>query len=262
MKYILFLIIFIFSSGHYAVASLYYDSISPDVAAHQGYTTDGAYHYSIHTDHIYKRSLTDWSVVSENATPFSGLSGINHLGGGDISGGVLFIATETYASCVSFSGQRILKYSTNDLSYIGQSDISAQGIEVSAVAVDNARGEIYVSSFCTGTRIDRYSLDDLSFIGSITLSSAITQIQGITYFNNKIYIANNSGNLYQSDLSGNVSYIGSTGLTTGSNEGVKYFGNRLFWLYDDMSGSERVYSYVIHNYLQMSGVQLYQIGYQ
>jgi hypothetical protein len=226
-----------------ALYNLY--SASPATGGYQGWATDGTYNYLIGTGVIYKVNQdATWSFVTSNPAPFSGLTaGINHLGDGEYSGGNLYVAAENYTSCSSYSAGTLAVYGTGTgLPLSTSRNISADGHETSAVAVDAAANSLYVTSFCNGVgdasaTIWIYNLSTLTLTGTLTMSQNVPYIQGITYnaASNTLFIsADNStetqGFIYEvSPVTGQTTLVYSlpTSEFTGELEGLDYTQNTL-----------------------------------
>ncbi len=170
---------------------------SVDTHSHQGYTTNGDYDYTIHTDALYKyisfsmKPPFGGSLQASNTDPFAGLSNVDHLGDGDYENGKLYVPMEHYNGCGDVSNQKIAVFSASDLSRLSVHDISAQNFEVAGITVipeDGANGIIYLVSYCDGSKIWKYDLSNFSYLGYISLSSNIPHPQGITHYNNYFYI--------------------------------------------------------------------------
>lgn len=171
---------------------------SPNVfPAHQGFIGgDPDYYYTIDTAKIYKRSRSDWSIVAQNLSPFTGLptggTAINHLGAGSYYDGELYIAAEYWpGSCGSAkSGQQIAVYNASNLSLARTYPLGLDSTaEVGGVAIDAANGIAYVPSYCEPT-IRRYALPDMTPLPSLTVSpERITNMQGLVVSGGLLYIS-------------------------------------------------------------------------
>jgi hypothetical protein len=169
---------------------------SPETASRQGYTTDGAYHYTSDTAAIYKRNDDEqWTVAAENRYPFSGLSGRpNHLGDLDYHDGKLYVAVERFERACKFENQQIAVYDASDLSLLHSADTSAQGSDVSGVAAVPERNLLYLSSFCDGSKLWKHDLSTLAFVGTLSLDKNIPALQGITWDGERFYASSSDGN--------------------------------------------------------------------
>jgi len=152
------------------------------ITLEQGYTFDGTYHYLFGTSRLTKYD-SSWAIVIDNTTPFTGISGVNHLGDGVELGGFIYAPVETYPAV---TGMKIAKYNSSTLALVTTYDISAQGHECSSIATDGTT--LYISSYNDGTKIWKYSLTG-TYLGFITISEPFTNnIQGISYYNSEFYI--------------------------------------------------------------------------
>lgn len=165
--------------------------------AHQGFIGgDPDYYYTIDTNEIFKRSRSDWSIVAQNLSPFTGLptvgTAINHLGAGSYYGGELYIACEYWpGSCGSAkSGQQIAVYNASDLSLARTYPLGLDSTaEVGGVAIDAANSIAYVPSYCEPT-IRRYALPNMTPLSSLAVSpERITSIQGLAVSGGLLYVS-------------------------------------------------------------------------
>ena len=220
--------------------------ISRNTGMAEGYTTDGTYHYVISTTSLIKcLDNAGWTVIATNSTPFAGLTGYSHLGDGCYYNGKLYVAGEYYNSCADFSSQSIFVFNASDLSRDSVHNISAQGHEVSGIAVAN--GVLYVTDFCRGAAIHKYDLTTFAYLGDIALSVVIPQIQGITYKNGVLYLAQDTagstGALWGVVIQSGVAAIvmATPKEYTGEWEGVDFSQDTMRWLCNDIGGGNRVY---------------------
>lgn len=207
--------------------------VSPNIGVHQGYTTDGSYHYCIDTAIIWKKDA-NWNTVATNADPFSETQPQNHLGDSDYYNGKLYVPAETWIERYNFSNQAIYVFKASDLSRESINDISAQSHEVSAITVVPEHGNdgiIYITSYCNGSKIWKYDLIDFSYLGYISLDTPLTFIQGIAYKNGYFYLAQQNGELFSADVNGSVFFIFKE-TTKGIHEGIDYSHDLLSWLID------------------------------
>lgn len=207
---------------------------SPDITGHNGVTTDGTYIYTLGDPNINKYLPSAnwagaWTQVAANASAAS-QAGCAHLGGATYYNGFIYAAGENYTSPVQYDHQRIAIFNASDLSFVSQTDISAQTTEVSGLAIDVPRQLIYISSYVQSNIIQVYDLNTLAFVRSIYLSRSVDQTQDIAYKNNSFYLAENITNrVYKADMSGHVlgEYIKGTKT---NEEGVDYTGPYLLTL--------------------------------
>ncbi len=217
---------------------------SPEVNCHQGYATDGTNHYVIDTGAIYRRrNDAGWTLAGSNMAPFSGLSGIDHLGDGDYYDGKLYIVGERWGGCTNVQRQSILVFDAGTLGRVGAHEVSEQGHEVSGLAVApraSGGGTIYVSSYCDGRKLFEYDLATFEYTGFFALSGEIPYTQGVTWTGSMHYAAGDGGGLYAIDRSGNVTEVYHDG-HAGSHEGLKYVDGGIRWLIDEGAGRKRVH---------------------
>lgn len=207
---------------------------SPDTDCHQGVTASEDYYYTVHTDRIDKRSKTDWSIVSQNTSPLSGLpSGINHLGDPCYYNGKLYIPAEYWEDCSTTENQVIAIYDAETLQLLEYHDISSYVDEASSIAIDPRDGILYVASFCSG-KIYKFDLNTLEYLGEI--DTYIRQIQGIAFREDRgaLLVSSGDGILYEIDTSGNIIDILATADATYVHEGVAVdTDGGILWLQDD-----------------------------
>lgn len=222
----------------------------------QGWCTDGTYYYVFEQDAIRKRSRSDWSIISSNTNVFAGLNGSpNHLGDGDIYGNYLYNPVEYYSgSCSTPSSDlQIARYDLSTLALADTHTITGP-TEIGALAIDGARGVIYVSSYCDPTQIFCYSLSDYSRLPSIQLSSRdfnFKNIQGLAYRNNSLWISCISSGavapnrfLVNVDLTGQVRQICSIFETSAQLEGVNFDSDgKIGVMQDDGGVNQYIYFY-------------------
>jgi len=218
--------------------------VSPDTNAHQGYTTDGTYHFLTDTTRIDKRNDdATWSLVTQNTDPFSGLDpAYNHLGDGVYYNGKLYIPMQAFTDCTTYSLQSIGIFNASTLAREQVIDISAQGHEVAGLTIvpfHGTNGVIYVISYCDGTKIWKYDLSTFTYLGTITLSQALYGAQGIAYKDGYFYISA-SGKIYVVDLDGMV--CGSIDAPSGGQcEGLDYSQSEIRWLIDNGTSDKKVH---------------------
>jgi hypothetical protein len=221
--------------------------VSPPTSSWQGWATDGTYNYTFDTGAIYKRNNdSTWSLVTSNKSPFAGLTaGIDHLGDGEYYNGNIYLPAENYgyAGTCTFQFQTLAVYSATEteLPLINSRNISADGHEVSGVAVVPAEKALYVSSFCDGSRLWIYDWSNLTLIGVLPLSENIPYIQGVSYNSatNSLFIAADNaspfeqgGKIYQVSFTGTVSPVYTITLP-GEVEGLDYTQNSLGYMIDE-----------------------------
>jgi Putative Ig domain len=222
-------------------------TISPPTSSLQGWATDGTYNYTFDTQVIYKRNNdANWSIVTSNSSPFAGLTpGIDHLGDGEYYDGKVYLPAESYgfAGTCTFRFQTLAVYSATDkdLPLIHSRNISADGHEVSGVAVVPEQNALYVSSFCDGSKLWIYDSNSLTLTGTLSLSQNIPYIQGVSYnpATNSLFItADNSspfeqgGEIYRVSLTGTVTPVYAIALPS-EVEGLDFTQNSLGYMIDE-----------------------------
>jgi len=217
--------------------------LSPDTDCHQGYSTDGIFHYCTHTNALYKKNDdAAWTNAAANADPFAGGQPQDHLGDCDYHDGKLYVGacTEGAVYCDDHANEAIYVFDADDLTRLAIHDISAQNFDPAGLVVvpeHGRNGIIYVASHCNRMQILKYDLSDFSYLGVIDLdvpttaisSVTIPSLQGITYKNGYFYLACEGGNLYVADLDGHVSLIFQE-TTVATHEGIDYSQDDLRWL--------------------------------
>lgn len=224
---------------------------SPDLGAHQGHAYDGTYNYQTDTTSLQKRDAS-WSSVATNASPFSGLAGLDHMGDLAYHDGLLYVPAELEAGPFN---AHILVFDADDLSRVDEHDISAQSFEPAALAIDTNRRRIWIGTFQSDpSTLWGYDLDTLAFIGTLALSAPIASLQGLSYHSDDDSLwATASGTdqpdgmVYRIDLdTGAVRpvyhrYVVGTGNTA---EGVDFTQGSFRWLIDH-NGIETVHVYTV-----------------
>ena len=218
--------------------------VSPDVKSHQGYAYDGTNHYTFDNQTIYKwRDDENWTLLDSNKTALAGLTGINHLGDGDYFQGKIYIVAETWSSCTNFAFQSILVFDAGTLHRLEAHNVGAQGHEVSGLAVsphEGIDGIIYVTSYCDGSKLFKYDLVTFDYLGTLPLTQTLNGLQGVAWHDGRFYVPEDGGALYSFGVDGRVSLI-YRDLHVGSHEGLKYFGNGIWWLIDEGRGKQRIH---------------------
>lgn len=211
-------------------------STSANTGCHQGVTFDGTYYYVFHTDAI-KKYDANFNLVAQNTSALTGISGVNHLGDGDVHNGILYVVVETYVDINTWSGMQIARFNASDLSLIGTWDISAQNHETSSIVYCEDDGVLYVTSFNDGSKFFKYSPANGSYLGALTLSSTIAQLQGITYWRGAFWVNEDvNDSTLRVEYDGTVKYRiwGASG--GGSYEGIGHSDDTLL-VFHDTTGS-------------------------
>jgi hypothetical protein len=218
--------------------------VSQNINCHQGYATDGTNHFTFDNQAIFKWTGEKiWSLVSSNLDPFAGLSGLDHLGDGDYVDAKLYIVGEFWQSCTNFSHQNILVFDAHTLARLSAHDVSAQGHEVSGVAVGphtDQWGVLYVTSYCDGSQIFKYDLRTFDYLGALPLSQPLPNLQGVAWHDGTFYVPEDGGEIYSFARDGKVSLVYRDN-HSGSHEGLKYVNHEIRWLIDEGPGQKRIH---------------------
>jgi len=258
-KFILILfIVFIFIINYIGGNDYLFHEVfrSPPTSCHQGYTTDGIYHFTIYTNIIYKR-LDDifWTTIKYNNKPFYGLIGTyQHLGDGDYYNYKLYLpAQEAWQGCIQYH-PAILIYNADNL--LCENEYSLDVInEASGLVVvpeHGIHGIIYLVSHCDPLNIYKYDLlYPSTFLGYMQLSMPISKIQGITYKNAYFYLSGDGNCLYRGyELNGSlqsIELIYKSPYHDNCAEGLDYSQNQIRWLCDlDMGTTSTIMRYVFY----------------
>ncbi|MGX9710031.1 LamG-like jellyroll fold domain-containing protein [Stenotrophomonas maltophilia group sp. LNF259] len=157
---------------------------------HQGLCWDGSHYYVVDTNAIHKYDAS-WNLVASNSNPIGDIgNGTNHCGDPDVYDGVLYVPAENYTSVSVFSNQRIARFRTSDLTLIDSVDVSAQGDEVSTVAVDAERNTLWTTRYSDSSqhRINGYNLQTLAYAGSSSGSPGAMRVQGMQRWRGKWFV--------------------------------------------------------------------------
>ncbi len=157
---------------------------------HQGLCWDGAHYYVVDTNALHKYDA-GWNLVASNSNPIGDVgNGTNHCGDPDVHGGVLYVPAESYTSPTVFSNQRIARFKASDLTFIDSVDVSAQGDEVSTVAVDVERNTLWTTRYSDSAqhRINGYNLQTLAYTGSSSGSPGAMRVQGMQRWRDKWFV--------------------------------------------------------------------------
>ncbi|MGZ5530197.1 MAG: hypothetical protein ACXWJB_16085, partial [Limisphaerales bacterium] len=176
-----------------------YLSHSPETGirkVEEGIAWDGTNHYLIFRGSIVKVDKSWTNVITSNETPFRGLTGFDHLGAGEICGGKLYVAAESYHGCAHVTNQSIFIFDANTLDRQSVTCVSNSTSEVSALTVVTnmgPHGVVFVSNFCDESKLYKFDLSELSFLGTLSLDQPIAKLQGVAYHDGLIYAANDVG---------------------------------------------------------------------
>lgn len=225
---------------------------SPHTKSHQGYTTDGTYHYTFNNDHIYKYNEY-WSLVAENTSPNADLTAAtNHLGDGDYhpGDGYLYVGVVEWDNTTSTANYPTVGvWNATDLSYVTEYSISQGAVAIPGMTVDGTNGEAWLADYNDETQVFRYNLADFSYLSSLPLSTTIPEIQGIYYreADGYLYITNDvDDTTHVVDQNGDTLNTVATYLTN-HYEGLDYSQDDLRVLIDDGTGERDVLFWDIVN---------------
>lgn len=205
---------------------------------HQGYATDGTYHYVIDTAKISKYD-TSWVLVDENLTPFTGLPGaIVHLCDGSYYDGKLYIPANDWNGTSTVEIIAMYDAVTLDLiSYVDHSAVS--GFDGAGIVCVPEHNTIYAVNYLDPSKVHCFDLETLAYKSVITTSngpaSAVifnAYFQGIAYKDGLFYIVGNNGYIWVMDRTGLMFQALATGYA-GSHEGCAFFNNQLYMLNDN-----------------------------
>jgi hypothetical protein len=172
-----------------------------NINMHQGITSDSTNWYAS-SDGQLKKYDSDFNVIASNLNISTLTGNSTHTGDLKYYDGKIYVVTENYTNCTTFSNQKISVFNASDLSFIESHDVSAQSKEVSGITIDSENGIIYVCSYCSTTTIEKYNLSDFSYIGTIT-TPTITGKQGIDFYNGKLYVSTDT-KIYKITTAGTV----------------------------------------------------------
>lgn|GEM_PF-6126801 len=153
---------------------------------HQGICWDGTHYYLTDTNAINKYDAA-WNLVATNANPIGAVgNGTNHCGDPDIHNGILYIPVENYTSATVFSNQRIARFNASTLAFIDSVDVSAQGDEVSTIAIDAEANALYTTRYSdlVAFKINRYNLTTLAFESTSSGDAGALRVQGLARWRN------------------------------------------------------------------------------
>ena len=181
-----------------------------EVAGRQGVATDGRYYYVSGSTALYKYDLSG-RLVASNEHPFDALeAAANHIGDIDVYDGEIYAGIEKFIDGVGENIKAAI-YSADDLSWkrsISWEPASGQ-VEVCGLAVDAARGKLYMSDWVNGRYLYRYDLKTATYEGKVQLRPVPALQQGIAVHGDEIIISCDDGDaengecdrLYRADIS-------------------------------------------------------------
>ncbi len=225
-------------TGHTFTLSFKYLGRSPEIGlrrGEEGIAWDGAHYYLIYRACILKVDSTWTNILAENRSPFSGLTGYDHLGAGEYYGGKLYITAESYHGCGFVTNPSICVFNTDTLKRVSTTCVSNYTTEVSAVTIATNAGPhviAFVSNFCDSSRLYKFDLSDLSYMETLPLDKEIPYLQGLAFHRGLIYAVadvHESGMLYDIDPnSGHVRKLAFLTFPYGTEvEGCLFKGDEL-----------------------------------
>ena len=216
-------------------------AIGPDTACQQGVATDGTYIYMSGTNTLKKYSAGFASTLLTDSDPLAsaGLSSpYNHIGDGCIVGGEWILPAAEYPETGGLN-QTIVVFNTSDLSFNRKVNISGLGIsDCSSICYISDLGLYCLASYTDSTHL--YLLDSsFALVQTITLLTAITNIQGIDYYNGQLYISSDNVGLWIVSLDGgDFHQVRDSGDYT-EMEGIASKGDGTFYLLDNGGSGQR-----------------------
>jgi hypothetical protein len=215
--------------------------MSPDTDAHQGYATDGTFHFLFDTGRVIKRANdATWSLLAENDLVFANLSGYNHLGDGTYYQGQLYVVGEYYLECSNHSKPSIFVFDANSLARESATQLPDQQ-EVSGMTIDPSAKEIWVSSFCDGSRIWVYDLATMMLKRTVDLQPNVAHIQGIAIGPDAFYLSQHEGKIWRMTRAGACTQVYQSSISGVAHEGLDYSQQELRWLIDSDVGHKNIY---------------------
>lgn len=165
-----------------------------EVEGRQGVATDGEYYYVSGSTALYKYDKQG-RLVAENTAPFEGLAlEANHIGDIDVHGGEIYAGIEWFEDGVGRNIQAAV-YDAATLQWVRSIDWQpASGqVEVCGLAVDAARGKLYMADWVDGRYIYRYDLSTGVYEDKIQLRPVPALQQGICIAGDEIFISADDG---------------------------------------------------------------------
>lgn len=224
-------------------------SESPNLHAHQGYTTDGSDHYSFDTTYVCKWNGS-FHLIGKNLSPLAHLPPeVNHLGDGDYHApeNEIHVPVVLWNSTTDNGSPVVAVYDAGDLSYKRHCALdSGAGGGASGIWVDDENGVAWVSDFLdSDAPLYKYDLTDYSLLDSLSASSGVPQVQGVFFRDGYFYLpSHDTHTTHVLDESGDTRQE-IAHHSGGAYEGVDYSGDRFAVLHDPNGNSEgHVHFYV------------------
>ena len=215
-------------------------AITGDTTCHQGVCFDRENNvlFTIGTNLInrYTWSGSAWTLDKQNTDPNGDAGDVNHCGAGFYRDGKLYIPQ----SFDDYAYTKLSEYDAETLALIRTRNITAPVGDypdgpywtAGVTWVPALNCFVFCEYYNTGTKFFKHADDDdLTFLGTIDLSSALTQLQGITWWRGAFWVTKDDDNyLYRVSIDGTeinrVFYLnGYTYI-----EGLQASGNKLFLL--------------------------------
>lgn len=165
-----------------------------EVEGRQGVAADGEYYYVSGSTALYKYDKQG-RLVAENTSPFEGLAlEANHIGDIDVHDGEIYAGIEWFEDGVGRNIQAAV-YDAATLQWVRSIDWQpASGqVEVCGLAVDAARGKLYMADWVDGRYIYRYDLSTGAYEDKIQLRPVPALQQGICVAGDEILISSDDG---------------------------------------------------------------------
>ncbi len=200
----------------------------------QGVCSDGTYYYIFDTTAIYKYDLS-WNLVASNTNALAdcNISTANHIGDGDVHGGLLYAPVERYISTSTFSVQHICIFNASDLAFVSKTDVSAQGHECSSIAYCTADDLLYITSYASDDKFYKYNSSTQAYIGDVTLTwptgaPSEMNLQGITWWRDAFWINSHAfDEIFRVTQTGVAAGSGLFGIAAFEQEGIGNIGDYL-----------------------------------
>ncbi|QDU74332.1 hypothetical protein Pan97_13390 [Bremerella volcania] len=166
-----------------------------EVTGRQGIATDGERYFVSGSQalHIYSK---EGKLLKSNEDPFTGLEKrANHFGDISEHNGELFTGIEWFEEGRGKDIQ-IAVYDANTLKFKRSFPWNPESgqVEVSALAVDEANGLVWMTDWVNGNYVYRYKLSDGEYAGKLHLRPVPQWQQGIAVHNGNLYITADDGN--------------------------------------------------------------------
>jgi hypothetical protein len=142
--------------------------------------------------YVYSR---DGDLLLQNDDPFRDLvNPANHIGDIDVYDGEIYAGIEWF---VDGQGRdiQVAVYDAGTLDYVRSVDWSPESgqVEVSAVAVDPARGVVWMTDWVDGEHVYRYHLESGRYAGKLQLRPVPSRQQGIACWRGHLFVTADDG---------------------------------------------------------------------